>query len=63
MFVSSILASAFSAPSGYLKEVSQPAATAICDNVTQYSGYYTLTTGSDDKHYFYWYDPTPIDCC
>jgi hypothetical protein len=38
---------------GFLEEVSQPAATAICDNVTQYSGYFKLTTG--DKHYFYWF--------
>ena len=37
---------------GVLEEGSQPAATAICDNVTQYSGYFKLTTG--DKHYFYW---------
>jgi len=38
---------------GVLEEVSQPAATAICDNVTQYSGYFKLATG--DKNYFYWY--------
>ncbi|KAL1500122.1 hypothetical protein AB1Y20_012795 [Prymnesium parvum] len=38
---------------GTLQEVSQPAATAICDGVTQYSGYFKLATG--DKHYFYWF--------
>lgn len=38
---------------GFLEEVEQPAESAICDSVQQYSGYYKLTTG--DKNYFYWF--------
>jgi cathepsin A (carboxypeptidase C) len=43
---------ATAAASGYLQEVTNEGATAICDTVKQYSGYYKLTTG--DKNYFYW---------
>lgn len=41
------------ATGGTLQEVTQPAATAICDTVKQHSGYFKLATG--DKHYFYWF--------
>ena len=39
------------APGGALEEVMQSAEAALCDNVTQYSGYFKLATG--DKNYFY----------
>jgi len=54
IFLSSLLLSAFSPlQHGALEEVTQHASTAICDNVTQHSGYFKLATG--DKHYFYWF--------
>jgi len=39
---------------GALDERSHVGASALCDTVQQYSGYYNLTTGKD-KHYFYWF--------
>jgi carboxypeptidase C (cathepsin A) len=39
---------------GVLDEKSHEAATALCDPVKQYSGYFNLTSGID-KHYFYWF--------
>ena len=41
---------------GALDERSHVGASALCDTVQQYSGYYNLTTGKD-KHYFYWCPP------
>lgn len=36
-----------------LREVRHSGGSALCDDVTQYSGYFKLATG--DKHYFYWF--------
>lgn len=47
-----LLGAATAAAPGFLQEVSNSGAGAICDSVQQYSGYYKLTTG--DKNYFYW---------
>jgi hypothetical protein len=40
-----LASAAAAAPLGYLQEVTNEGATAICDSVKQYSGYYKLTTG------------------
>lgn len=40
---------------GRLEEREAPAAGRICDNVMQYTGYYSLRTGPGSKHYFFWY--------
>ena len=54
ILVAVVAATAYSAArGGTLAEVTQPASAAICDNVTQHSGYFKLTTGR--KHYFYWF--------